>query len=96
MGEDGHTASLFPDSPALAEDGRWFVANRIPETGEPRLTTTYPLLWAATRLLVMTTGERKAPALKESFDGTTPAGRIGEGDAEVEWHVDRAAASLLS
>jgi 6-phosphogluconolactonase len=96
MGEDGHTASLFPDSPALAEDGRWFVANRIPETGEPRLTATYPLLWASNRLLVMTTGERKAPALKDSFDGTTPAGRVGEGDAEVEWHVDRAAASLLS
>lgn len=96
MGEDGHTASLFPGSPALDEDARWFVANRIPETGEARLTATFPLLWSATRILVMTTGENKAKALEDTFAGTTPAGRLGEGKAEVEWHVDRAAASLLS
>ena len=97
MGEDGHTASLFPGSEALGERSRWFVANVIPETGEERLTATYPLLWSARRLMVMTTGERKAPALRDSFeDETTPVGRIAEGEAEVEWHVDRSAASLLS
>lgn len=97
MGEDGHTASLFPGSEALAERSRWFVANTIPETGEERLTATYPLLWSARRLMVMTTGEPKAPALRDTFeDKTTPVGRIAEGDAEVEWHVDRSAASLLS
>jgi len=54
-------------------------------------------LWRARRLMVVTTGEQKAPALHDAFEGTsTPVGRIGEGDAEVEWHVDRAAASLLS
>jgi 6-phosphogluconolactonase len=96
MGEDGHTASLFPDSPALGEDSRWFVANRIPATGEARLTATYPLLWSSARLLVIVTGERKASALKDSLDGSTPAGRIDEGEGEVEWHVDRSATSLLS
>jgi 6-phosphogluconolactonase len=97
MGEDAHTASLFPGSAALEEDSRWFVANIIPETGEERLTATYPLLWRARRLLVITAGERKAPALRDAFEGTsTPIGRIGEGDAEVEWHVDRSAVSLLS
>jgi 6-phosphogluconolactonase len=97
MGEDAHTASLFPGSSALEEGSRWFVANTIPDTGEDRLTATYPLLWRARRLMVMTAGEQKAPALRDAFEGTsTPAGRIGEGDAEVEWHVDRAAASLLS
>lgn len=97
MGEDAHTASLFPGSDALAETSRWFVANTIPETGEERLTATYPLLWSGRRLMVMTTGERKARALRDSFeDGETPGGRLGEGDAEVEWHVDRSAASLLS
>jgi 6-phosphogluconolactonase len=96
MGEDGHTASLFPASEALDEDERWFVSNVIPENGEPRLTATYPLLWQARRLLVVTTGRDKAPALRDSFAGTTPAGRIGEGDAVVEWHTDQAAASLLS
>lgn len=97
MGEDAHTASLFPGSAALDEDSRWFVANVIPETGEDRLTATYPLLWNARRLMVITAGEHKAPALRDAFETTsTPIGRIGDGDAEVEWHVDRPAVSLLS
>lgn len=96
MGEDGHTASLFPESAALAEETRWYVANEIPETGEPRLTATYPLLWRARRLMVITSGEHKASALRDSFEHSTPVGRIDEGEAEVEWHVDSAAVSLLS
>lgn len=97
MGEDAHTASLFPGSSALEETSRWFVANTIPETGENRLTATYPLLWSAERILVLTAGERKAPALRDAFQGAAnPIGRIQEGSAEVEWHVDHAAASLLS
>jgi 6-phosphogluconolactonase len=97
MGEDAHTASLFPSSRALQETNRWFVANTIPETGEDRLTATFPLLWKAERIIVLTTGEKKAAALRDAFEGAdTPIGRIDEGDSEVEWHVDRAAASLLS
>lgn len=98
IGEDAHTASLFPGSAALDETNRWFVASTIPETGENRLTVTYPLLWNAQRILVLTGGERKAPALRDAFEesATTPIGRIQEGNAEVEWHVDHAAASLLS
>lgn len=97
MGADGHTASLFPGSKALEETSRLFVANAIPETGEARLTATYPLLWSAHRILVMVTGEAKAPALAEAFaGGSVPIARIGEGNAEVEWHVDRAAASQRS
>lgn len=97
MGEDAHTASLFPGSRALEETDRWFVGNTIPETGESRLTATYPMLWRAQRLMVLTAGEGKAPALRDAFEGVAnPIGRIGGGDAEVEWHVDRAASSLLS
>lgn len=97
MGKDGHTASLFPGSDALEENSRLFVANTIPETGEQRLSSTYPLLWSAQRLLVMVTGQAKAPALRDAFEGgPVPVARIGEGDAEVEWHVDQAAASQLS
>lgn len=96
MGEDAHTASLFPGSDALAERERWFVANEVPVTNEQRLTVTYPLLWRARRLMVITAGAQKAQALRDSFEGSTPAGWIGDGEAKVEWHVDRAAASLLS
>lgn len=97
MGEDGHTASLFPGSRALEERDRWFVANTIPETGEERLTATYPLLWHARILLVMAVGERKAPAVRDTFEGKPiPIAKIGDGYAEVEWHLDQSAASLLS
>ena len=50
----------------------------------------------AKHLIVLATGENKAEALRDSRGGTTPAGRLGDGDAEVEWHLDTAAASLLS
>lgn len=97
MGEDAHTASLFPGSDALDETERWFVANTIPETGEQRLTATFSLLWWARRLMVITTGQQKAAPLRDAFEGrSTPIGLCSEGDADVEWHVDSSAASLLS
>ncbi len=96
VGEDGHTASLFPGSRALKERSRCFVSNVIPETGEHRLTATYPLLWSASHLLVLAVGENKAIAVADSFAGVTPAGKIAEGEAVVEWHLDQGAASQLS
>ncbi|MEA1903893.1 MAG: 6-phosphogluconolactonase [Actinomycetota bacterium] len=96
MGDDGHTASLFPGTSALEEETRWFVANHVPQHDEERITATFPMLWRAKLLIVLVVGETKAKALEESFKGTTPAGRLGDGDAVVEWHVDEAAASLLS
>jgi 6-phosphogluconolactonase/glucosamine-6-phosphate isomerase/deaminase len=44
LGEDGHTASLFPGTAALAEAGRLFVANRVEKLGAYRLTMTLPLI----------------------------------------------------
>lgn len=96
LGEDGHTASLFPGTEALDETTRWFVANHVPQLDEYRLTATYPLLWRARRLMVLVVGEHKAEALADTMAGNTPASRLDQGDAEVEWHVDSAAASLLS
>lgn len=96
MGADGHSASLFPDTDALDEKERWFVSNRVPRLGQERLTATYPLLRSARFVLVLTVGLEKALAVKASFEGITPAGRLGDGQAVVEWHVDREAASLLS
>lgn len=96
LGEDGHTASLFPGTKALEEKRRWFVANFVPQHDEVRLTATFPLLWRAKRVLFLVTGAGKAKAVRDSFAGDTPAGRIGEGDAEVTWHLDAEAASLLS
>lgn len=96
LGDDGHTASLFPGSPALDETQHRYVANVIPETGEVRLTATYPLLNTARRILFLVVGEPKAEALEASLAGDTPAGRVGGSETKVEWHVDRQAASRLS
>jgi 6-phosphogluconolactonase len=95
VGEDGHTASLFPGTEALHETGRWFVANHVPTVAEERLTATYGMLWRARLLMVLAVGAGKATAVKASLDGTTPAGRLDDGEAEVEWHLDRESASLL-
>lgn len=95
LGDDGHTASLFPGTAALDEESRWIVANHVPQVQETRVTVTYPMLWNTRLLMVLVVGENKAVALKDSLAGKTPAGRVGEGDAKVEWHVDTAAASLL-
>lgn len=96
LGDDGHTASLFPGTAALDEQTRWYVANFVPQQGETRLTATFPLLWRAKHVMFIVTGEGKAAAVRDSFSRATPAGRVGEGDGEVKWHLDREAASLLS
>lgn len=95
MGEDGHTASLFPQTPALTEERRWFVANPVPQLGETRLTATFPLLYRARAIVVMAVGAHKASALRETFQGRTPAGLLATAPGAVEWHVDRAAAALV-
>lgn len=95
LGEDGHTASLFPGTEALGEENRWFVANHVPQLGEDRLTATFPLLWRARLLIVVVVGSGKAPAVKASLERTTPAGRLGDGEARVEWYLDQEAASLV-
>lgn len=96
LGADGHTASLFPGSAALAESNHWFVANQIPESGEIRLTATYPLLATATTILFLVVGGAKAEALEASLAGQTPAGRVATERGRVLWYVDEEAASLVT
>jgi 6-phosphogluconolactonase len=102
MGADGHTASLFPGSPALAESQRWVVANRVPALGTTRLTLTLPVLNAAARLLFLVAGEDKAERLKEVLTGESgdpsaplPAQCVRPASGELEWLVDAPAASRL-
>jgi 6-phosphogluconolactonase len=95
LGEDGHTASLFPETAALDERARWFVSNYVPALEEERLTATLPLLWKARLVMVLATGSNKARAVAESFTNRTPAGQLARGEAAVEWYLDREAASLL-
>ncbi|HXK22673.1 MAG TPA: 6-phosphogluconolactonase [Myxococcota bacterium] len=98
LGADGHTASLFPHSPALSESRRWVVPNEAPGLAR-RITMTFPLLLRARRLLVLVDGETKAGALHEVLEGAWnpehfPAQRLREA-RDVRWLVDAAAARRL-
>lgn len=91
MGPDGHTASLFPGSPALDERERWVVPSRAPDGGW-RMTLTLPVLNAARDTMVVATGADKAAALRRvrAGDRDMPAALVS--GAQVEWIVDAAAA----
>ena len=69
MGGDGHTASLFPHTAALAETERLVVANFVPKLDTTRITVTYPLLNAARLVLFLVSGADKAPVLDAVLNG---------------------------
>ena len=60
LGPDGHTASLFPGTPALAVDDRLAIAVDVPSLGARRLTLTYPALLEAGAVFFLVTGPRQA------------------------------------
>jgi 6-phosphogluconolactonase len=98
MGEDGHTASLFPDTDVLDEE-RLVAAVYVPRLDAWRLSLTLPVLNAARHVLFLVTGAGKAAMLARVLaDGPRrgmPASLVRPGSGEVEWHVDREAAALL-
>ncbi len=91
LGPDGHTASLFPGSPALEESERLVVATGDDLHPHPRLTLTLPGIARAALAVVTVEGEAKAEALRRVLAGEDlPAGRIAP--HEAVWLVDPAAA----
>ena len=96
LGDDGHTASLFPDTAALKVDRRWFVANFVDQLDTWRLTATNPFLHTAREIFFMVEGERKAERVAEIVAGEPyPATAVAEGPPAVTWLLDEAAARLL-
>jgi 6-phosphogluconolactonase len=92
MGGDGHTASLFPGSPALTEEERPVMPVIGSKPPPQRLTVTPPVIQNARRLLVMVEGAGKADAVRRALEiGDVPVALAREGD----WLMDQAAASLL-
>jgi 6-phosphogluconolactonase len=100
LGPDGHTASLFPHSPALTERSRWVAANWVDRLRAQRITLTFPVLNAASEVLFLVAGEDKAWALREVFRGNAPpaeipARGIAPTSGKVTFLVDRTAAAGL-
>jgi len=96
MGEDGHTASLFPGSDALDEKDRRVVAVKGPKPPFERLTITPPVIQEARAVLVLVSGITKAHMLSRALGGVfdpkeVPAQLARQGT----WIVDHAAATQM-
>ncbi|MDI6853822.1 MAG: 6-phosphogluconolactonase [Deltaproteobacteria bacterium] len=101
MGEDGHTASLFPGDPALMEQERWAVAVYKADEDLYRVTLTTPVFNRSETVLFLVAGREKARALQEVLEGPydpqrLPAQSIRPVSGELLWLVDEAAAELVS
>jgi 6-phosphogluconolactonase len=100
MGADGHTASLFPGTPALSERTRLVVANWVQPLHAWRITMTLPLINAARLVVILITGADKAERVREALqpaeDGQTlPVQLVRPNHGRLVWLLDREAASLL-
>jgi 6-phosphogluconolactonase len=97
IGEDGHTASLFPRTTALKEKVRLVVPNFVPELQSWRLTLTYPCIQQAKKVIVFALGKTKSKILKKIFKGEfnpeeVPAQQLGTSENPVLYIIDKRAA----
>jgi 6-phosphogluconolactonase len=99
MGDDGHTASLFPGTTALDERHHRCVANHVEKLNTWRITMTYPFLNKAAAVMILVEGAKKADRLHQVLEGPQdakvlpiqgirPAGKLS-------WVVDAAAAGMM-
>lgn len=101
MGDDGHTASLFPGEAVLGEKDKWVDAYFLAPQDMYRITLTAPLINKAKKIAFVLYGEKKIHALHEVLEGTYnpekyPSQLIKPVNGELEFLVDEVAASGLS
>jgi 6-phosphogluconolactonase len=96
MGDDGHTGSLFSDSPGLHEKQRLVIDQYVPERKADRLTLTLPVLNNARCCLFLVSGEEKHDVLAKALDllakPSLPAQMVRPGFGDLIWIVDEQAA----
>lgn len=94
LGEDGHTASLFPGNPALDETNDWVVGLTDPSVPQPRVTLTYPAIACSRAVAFLVEGSKKAAILRRALDGdrALPSARVTS-IGELTWFTDEAALS---
>ncbi len=97
MGDDGHFASLFPDTMALAIQDRWAVANPVPQHHTERLTLTYPVFEAARTVCFLVTGAAKHPAFSAltHTNNLSPTAHLVQ-NRRTDWFVDEACRNGLA
>ncbi len=99
IGRDGHTASLFPEAPALQETGHAAVAVRPPDISmKERITLTLPTINNSKNIILMATGENKAGVIKEvvaAGKSLLPAAMVRPKAGKLIFLLNEAAGSLL-
>jgi 6-phosphogluconolactonase len=101
MGDDGHTASIFPGSTAVHERARMVVAPFVEKLGSHRITMTPPVFARAREIAVLVAGAEKSETLRDVLEGPLmpdqyPVQCLRESKGAVTWLVDAAAASALT
>ena len=101
LGTDGHTASLFPGTPAVREKARWVIAHRVVALDQWRLTLTPPIINAAAQVTFIVSGAAKAQTLRRVLRGpfspeALPAQTVRAPTGRLLWLVDAEAGSLLA
>lgn len=100
LGDNGHTASIFPESAAVSEQRRWVMAEYVPAVSMWRITLTAPTINAAAEVLFLVAGGDKAEVLQRILEGPRvprelPAQLIAPTPGQIHWLVDAAAAARV-
>lgn len=101
LGENGHTASLFPETEVLEEKSKWVDSVYIDAKDQYRITLTYPVINNSRHIAFIVHGNNKANVLHEILEGSRrpkqlPAQLIHPSDGELLWLIDEEAAAKLS
>ena len=93
IGEDGHTASLFPDTAALDVSDQLVAANHVPQKNTWRMTFTYPAIHKASRIAIYALGSSKRSIIQKVLNAPIlspwPASRIGTPEHKALWILDQ-------
>lgn len=98
MGEDGHTASLFPQTAGLSILKRWVIANYIPQKSVWRMTLTFDCINSAQNIVLYVLGKSKQEKVLEIFSQKPeiyPVEQVGVNQHKALWILDDEAANLL-
>jgi len=102
LGEDGHTASLFPQTPALEERVRLVIGSVAPREPRQRVTVTLPAINGAGTVVFLVSGAAKAPAVRavleprDEYERRLPARLVQPTAGRLVWFLDREAAAHLA
>lgn len=90
MGDDGHTASLFPNTLALLEQKDFVVLNKVPQLSTERITLTYPVILNSKEIIALVKGERKIEIIDELYTSKShnyPISKIVAFHSNLKWIV---------